>query len=426
MYTYGITGASINEFGDVTITSVVDGQILQYNSTTAQWENVAPSGGASALDDLTDVVVTAPAEYQTLEYNGTNWVNKHSSVVTYVRNDEAVTMNVGDVVYLSGATGDHANVKFADNTSDTTSSKTVGIVAGAAIAPGQNGTVVTRGYVDGVDLNPGYSPGDILWLGTNGAFTTTKPTAPAHLVFVGVAVRCTNNGIVYVATQNGYELDELHNVKINGTLADNDILRYDAATDLWKNETWQEPSQSFQTPVNTRKYLPLGVQLAGVTGFNVSNCAAITFKDACNITALSIYQTATYSGATTYDYRLGVYGDNNGVPGSLLVDAGTLSIATGATAGFKTITLGSPLAITAGQRVWLIVCGGGVGTVPTIYSYSGHTQPYANYGLSGANATQACCFTYTAAASTAFPATFTLAAVETQPIGMAVYATVSV
>lgn len=41
MYTYGITGSSINEFQDTTITSVADDQVLQYNSSNGQWENKA-------------------------------------------------------------------------------------------------------------------------------------------------------------------------------------------------------------------------------------------------------------------------------------------------------------------------------------------------------------------------------------------------
>ena len=197
-------------------------------STTPGPTGPAGSIGTITLDDLTDVVIATPEEFQTLEYDGTSWVNKHSSVVTYARNAETTTLTTGTVVYLYGATGDHATVKRADNTSDATSSKTVGIV-GANITASSNGPIITRGYVDGINLSTGYTPGQVLWLGTSGNFTTTKPTAPDHLVFVGVAVRCTSNGIVYVATQNGYELDELHNVslpspnsgeflKYNGTL----------------------------------------------------------------------------------------------------------------------------------------------------------------------------------------------------------------
>jgi hypothetical protein len=36
--------------------------------------------------------------------------------------------------------------------------------------------------------------------------------------------------------QNGYEIEELHDVQISG-LADNDIIQYDQATDLWQNKS---------------------------------------------------------------------------------------------------------------------------------------------------------------------------------------------
>lgn len=190
------------------------------------------SSGATTLDELTDVIITAPEEFQGLSYNGTSWVNSHIPLVSYVRNAETTTITTGTCVYLFGSTGDHATVKRADNTTDTTSAKTVG-VAGANIAASQNGPIVTRGYVDGIDLSVGYTAGDVLWLGKNGAFTKTKPTAPDHLVFIGVVVRATNNGIIYVATQNGYELDELHNVAASSP-SPGDFLKYNGS--LWVND----------------------------------------------------------------------------------------------------------------------------------------------------------------------------------------------
>jgi len=186
----------------------------------------------AALNDLTDTVITSPEEFQGLSYNGTNWVNSHIPLVSYVRNAESTTITTGTCVYLFGAAGDHATVKRADKSSETTSSKTIG-VAGASIAASNNGPIVTRGYVDGIDLSSGYTAGDILWLGDDGAFTTTKPSAPDNLVFIGVVVRATNNGIIYVATQNGYELDELHDVSIVDK-ASGDFLKYNGT--LWVND----------------------------------------------------------------------------------------------------------------------------------------------------------------------------------------------
>lgn len=199
---------------------------------TTEFVQDAIGSFATNLDGLSDVVITSPEEFQTLEYNGTNWVNKHASVVSYVRNAETTTLTTGTVVYLFGATGDHATVKRADKSSDTTSSKTIGLV-GANIPASENGPVITRGYVDGINLSA-YSPGQVLWLGENGTFTTTKATAPDHLVFVGVVVRATNNGIVYVATQNGYELDELHNVSLPSP-SSGQYLKYDGS--LWVADT---------------------------------------------------------------------------------------------------------------------------------------------------------------------------------------------
>jgi hypothetical protein len=217
-----VKGIEIDTAGAIT------GDVLKYDGTKF---GAASAGGSAvaALNDLTDVVITTPAEFQTLEYNGTNWVNAYASVVTYVRNAEATTLTTGTCVYLFGATGDHATVKRADNNSDATSSKTIGLV-GASITASNNGPVITRGYVDGINLSTGYTAGDVLWLGEAGAFTTTKPTAPDHLVFIGVVVRATNNGIIYVATQNGYELDELHNVSLPSP-ASGDFLKYNGS--LW-------------------------------------------------------------------------------------------------------------------------------------------------------------------------------------------------
>ena len=212
---------------EIDTASATAGKVLTYDGT--KFAPATPGSGSLALDDLSDVVITSPEEFQGLSYNGTSWVNSHQPLVSYVRNAEATTLTTGTCVYLFGSTGDHASVKRADNNSDTTSSKTVG-VAGANITASNNGPIVTRGYVDGIDLSTGYTAGDVLWLGENGAFTTTKPTAPDHLVFIGVVVRATNNGIIYVATQNGYELDELHNVSLPSPNS-GEFLKYNGS--LW-------------------------------------------------------------------------------------------------------------------------------------------------------------------------------------------------
>jgi hypothetical protein len=85
MYTYGITGTSINEFGDVTVSGVLDDQILQYNSSTGQWENVALVAGVSDLEDLGDVDIDALtlSDNDVLTYNSSTsqWENAAPAAV---------------------------------------------------------------------------------------------------------------------------------------------------------------------------------------------------------------------------------------------------------------------------------------------------------------------------------------------------------
>jgi len=156
-------------------------------------------------------------------------------VKAYVTNAEAVTITKGQVVYIFGASGDRASVKLAKNTSDTFSSKTLGIVR-ADIAAGAAGWITTQGQVSGINLGA-YSPGDILWLDSvAGGFTATKPQAPYHAVFVGVVERANaGNGLIYVKPQNGVELSEIHDVRITNE-ANNDIIRYNSSLGYWENK----------------------------------------------------------------------------------------------------------------------------------------------------------------------------------------------
>jgi hypothetical protein len=54
-------------------------------------------------------------------------------------------------------------------------------------------------------------------------------------VYIGVVERANaGNGQIYVKPQNGYELDEIHDVLITSP-ATGQVLTYEAATSLWKN-----------------------------------------------------------------------------------------------------------------------------------------------------------------------------------------------
>jgi microcystin-dependent protein len=206
-----------------------------------------PAGSISTavLNDLNDVTITAVKQFDILNYDGTQWVNSEASVTTYVRNAEATTLAVGEVVYLFGQQGDRASVKRALADDDTTSATTLGVVA-ASIAAASDGPVVTQGYVYGLNLS-GYTPGNIVYLSPTvaGGITQTKPHAPNHGVYVGVVVRANaGNGILYVRAQNGYELDELHNVQAHSP-TNGDTIKFDSSDSQWKTQP-EVPSGSIQ------------------------------------------------------------------------------------------------------------------------------------------------------------------------------------
>jgi hypothetical protein len=154
----------------------------------------------------------------------------------YVTNAESVTINKGQPVYLYQAQGDRATVKLAGNTSDATSAKTLGLAA-ENIAAGQIGYVICQGVLNNVNT-AAFNAGDTLYLGaTVGTLTATKPVAPNHLVYIGVVERANAGaGQIYVRPQNGYELDEIHDVLITSEV-DGQVLTYESATGLWKNKT---------------------------------------------------------------------------------------------------------------------------------------------------------------------------------------------
>lgn len=151
-------------------------------------------------------------------------------------NAEATTITKGQVVYAFGATGNRLSVKLAYNTSDATSAKTIGVAA-ENITAGSTGMIICQGVLDGLNLGA-YNDGDSIYLGaTAGAITSTKPYAPNHLVYVGTVERANaGNGQLYVRIQNGYEMDELHNVSAQNP-TNGQVLIYNESTSLWTKNT---------------------------------------------------------------------------------------------------------------------------------------------------------------------------------------------
>lgn len=209
-------------------------------------DTVRQIGFAKAVNDVLeyspviDAIPTVPeggSAGMFLQTDGTTASWQHVTTVRlYARNSTGSTITKGSVVYVSGADGNHPLLSKALATTDPLSSKTIGILE-QDLANNADGYVVCEGFIDGMATN-GIADGAQLWLSatTAGAYTTTKPTAPNHLVFIGFSIKASaGNGRIYVKPQNGFEIDELHDVLIT-TPANNEVLTYESSTGLWKNK----------------------------------------------------------------------------------------------------------------------------------------------------------------------------------------------
>ena len=160
-------------------------------------------------------------------------------IVLRVVNKTGSPITNGQVVRVVAVTGGVTGVALAQADSDANSGTTIGI-ATEDIADNAQGFITTQGLVHDVNTNS-FNEGDVLYLSptTAGGITNIKPVAPQHMVIVGyVAKKSITDGHILLHVQNGYELDELHNVYINpATLANNDALIYESSTQLWKNKT---------------------------------------------------------------------------------------------------------------------------------------------------------------------------------------------
>jgi hypothetical protein len=178
-------------------------------------------------------------------------------------------------VYAFGGTGDRLKVKLAYNTSDATSASTLGIVLSTSIAANQKGLIIMQGQLDGLSLFPTatWADGDPVFLSsTPGGLTKTKQYAPNHLVYLGIVTTANNGsaGRMYVKVQNGYELDELHNVQ--------------AQSPTYKDTLWYDNTVSpAQWKTNS---------IAGILGYTPANASTA-------VTSVTGTSPISSSGGTT-------------------------------------------------------------------------------------------------------------------------------
>lgn len=209
-------------------------QFITYDEETGVigGSDAVPSGGAPGQI----LAKAGDGDYETTWTDAAPAASFTSVLKHQVTAGESLT--IGQAVYVSSADGTNMIVSKASNATEATSSKTMGLIA-QSLAHNGKGYVITEGLLAGLNTNSA-TAGDPVWLGTSGNLIyglASKPVAPAHLVFIGIVTRAnTNNGEIFVRPQNGFELNELHDVLISTPSAGNLVARNSANT-LWENKT---------------------------------------------------------------------------------------------------------------------------------------------------------------------------------------------
>lgn len=210
-----------------------------------------------------------------------------------------VAINKGQAVYVTSADGTNMIVGLASNVAESSSSKTMGLL-NATVSANGFADVIAEGLLSGLDTSTAIV-GNPVWLGTNGNLIyglANKPSAPSHLVFIGIVTRVNaNNGEIFVKVQNGFELDELHDVDLKSTTpSGNDILAYEGApVNLWKNKSI--------------------AAVLGYTPYNASNPAGYTSNvgTVTSVTGSGGYGGLTLSGSVSTSGSLTLGGTPTGI-----------------------------------------------------------------------------------------------------------------
>lgn len=182
------------------------------------------------------------------EITGTH-IQVGQETVLRATNKTGVSIPNGSVVYINGAQGNRPTIALADADTEATSSKVIGITTNI-ISNNNTGYVTCHGIIRDLNTNS-FNEGDLLWLSdTAGTFTSTRPPAPKHAVYLGIVlVKHVTEGQIFIRPNNGFEINELHDVLLS-SLADKQLLYWDNTASVWKNSLgllWDENTDILST-----------------------------------------------------------------------------------------------------------------------------------------------------------------------------------
>lgn len=171
----------------------------------------------------------------------------------YGKADEAI--NKGDFLMFGGVQGDHILFVKADMQSPGFISEFIVGVAESNLAQGEFGYARWFGKVEELPIDE--PPGTLLYVSgtTPGGYALTPPTNGPHILMAVVEKQRTgnaNNGVILVRPTLGTSLNGLDDVNISN-VQDQDILRYDAASEHFTNVYANKVVASAAEPVDNKR-----------------------------------------------------------------------------------------------------------------------------------------------------------------------------
>jgi len=267
-----------NAAGTSTVIKNIDldgnGHVLDIENISLTLDNVTAGGNTTSNDIYVNNVIGDAFVFDTanpetaLPVGGLTWNIDESTLD--LKLNENVTLQVGqeEVLKVVNKTGDTLNeadfravrirstaeggaqgqrlaVLLAQGNNDANSATTIGLVT-ETILNNEAGFITLSGKVNNINTTGAKSylgletwvDGDILYLSPTqpGYLTNVKPQAPQHTIIIGWVVYAhANNGKIFVKVDNGYEIDELHNVRVNSPAA-GDLLVYNDVDFVWENK----------------------------------------------------------------------------------------------------------------------------------------------------------------------------------------------
>lgn len=258
------------------------------------------------------------------------------------------------VVRITGAQGGRPKVDLALADNDLNSATTLGLVT-ETILNNQEGFITTSGQVQQINTTGSlqgetWADGDIIYLSGTvaGRLTNIKPVAPIHTVIMGIVEYAhITQGKIFVKVDNGYELEELHNVSAIAP-NNNEVLTYDTATLLWKPKTVS--TALGYTPVNQTRLINTTSPLLGGGDLSADKTLSIQQSTSLQAGYLSSADWTTFNNkqnaltnpitGTGTTNKIPKFTGSTALGNSLVTDDGTTVTVEGLLAATKSVAAG--------------------------------------------------------------------------------------